>query len=385
MQNFKLTLASPVSTSFRCTKAANSLDIDVEKKAVHHFEVSADVKSDFSIGLVVGASGSGKTTFAKHVWGNECFDEILDPKKPVIEQFPEHYSYDECAAMLSGVGLTAVPCWIRPAYTLSNGQRARAECALQMAQTDRQMIVIDEWTSVVDRTVAKVMSHCIQKHARKTGKQIILLSCHYDVAEWLNPDWIIDCNKQEYVDRRLLRREFQRSEKLEFQIREVGRESWKYFSKYHYLSDRLAGGFQLFYGLFVNDDQVGFLAFSNYVPHRKGTKEKMKLHFNRLVIHPDFCGLGIGIKFLDAASEIVKSQGYEVMGKFSSAPVLNSLVSNKRWRCACVERKVKARSSGNMQRGKSGYSRADQAARGDSHGFRLDVKTYSFRYVGDKA
>jgi ABC-type glutathione transport system ATPase component len=165
MKNYELTLQSAVSDSFRCVKAANSLDIDAAKKSVHHFKVAADLDSPFNIGLVVGASGSGKTTLAKHIWGDHCFDEILDLTRPVIDQFPDQYSYDECAAMLAGVGLTSVPCWIRPAYTLSNGQRARAECALQMAQTDREFIVIDEWTSVVDRTVAKVMSHCVQKHA----------------------------------------------------------------------------------------------------------------------------------------------------------------------------------------------------------------------------
>ena len=42
MQNFKLTLSSPVATSFRATKAANSLDINSEKKSFHHFEVKAD-------------------------------------------------------------------------------------------------------------------------------------------------------------------------------------------------------------------------------------------------------------------------------------------------------------------------------------------------------
>ena len=233
MQNFKLTLASPVATSFRATKAANSLDIDAEKKSIHNFEVQADLTTPFNIGLIVGASGSGKTTLAKHIYGDKCFVELLDMAQPVIDQFPESMSYDECAAMLCGVGLTAVPCWIRPAFTLSNGQRARAECALQMARDDIEMIVMDEWTSVVDRTVAKVMSHCIQKHARKTNKKIVLMSCHYDVLEWLNPDWVIDANKQTYENRRLLCQSYQRSEQLEFGVYETNRSTWKYFSRYH--------------------------------------------------------------------------------------------------------------------------------------------------------
>ena len=382
MQNFELTLTSPVAKSFRATKAANSLDIDAEKKSIHHFKVQADITTPFNIGVIVGASGSGKTTLAKHIYGEEAFKEILNPSLPVIEQFPESLTYDECAAMLCGVGLTAVPCWIRPAYTLSNGQKARAECALQMAREDSNIIVIDEWTSVVDRTVAKVMSHCIQKHARKTGKTVLLLSCHYDVLDWLNPDWIIDANKQAYTNRRLLWQDFKRTEQLQFDIREADKSTWRYFSRYHYLNEKLAGGKQLFYGLWDGNNQIGFLAFTNYVPHRKDRLQKMQLHFNRLVIHPDYCGFGLGIHFLNKCSKLVADLNYEVCGKFSSAPVFNALKANKAWKMVDMKRQYKVQTGPKMGRGKSTYSRADQAARGDSHGFRLNVKTWSFKYVG---
>jgi energy-coupling factor transporter ATP-binding protein EcfA2 len=382
VQNFELTLTSPVAKSFRATKAANSLDIDAEKKSIHHFKVQADIKTPFNIGVIVGASGSGKTTLAKHIYGEEAFKEILNPSLPVIEQFPESLSYDECAAMLCGVGLTAVPCWIRPAYTLSNGQKARAECALQMAREDSNIIVIDEWTSVVDRTVAKVMSHCIQKHARKTGKTVVLLSCHYDVLDWLNPDWIIDANKQTYTNRRLLWQDFKRTEQLQFDIREADKSTWRYFSRYHYLNEKLAGGKQLFYGLWDGNNQIGFLAFTNYVPHRKDRLQKMQLHFNRLVIHPDYCGFGLGIHFLNKCSKLVADLNYEVCGKFSSAPVFNALKANKSWKMVDMKRQYKVQTGPKMGRGKSTYSKADQAARGDSHGFRLNVKTWSFKYVG---
>ena len=380
MQNFELTLASPVSKSFRAIKAANSLDIDAEKKSTHHFQVKADIQTPFSIGLIVGASGSGKTTLAKHIWGNDCFNEILNPQLPIIEQFPESMTYDQCAEMLCGVGLTSVPCWIRPAYTLSNGQKARAECALQMARDDG-IIVIDEWTSVVDRTVAKVMSHCIQKHARKTGKRIVLLSCHYDVVEWLNPDWVIDANKQTYTDRRSLWRDFQRTERLEFNVYETDRHTWRYFSRYHYLSERLAGGKQLFYGLWDGANQIGFLAFTNYVPHRAGTK--MQLHFNRLVIHPDYCGFGLGIHFLNKCAQLVQDKNYEVMGKFSSIPVYNALRRDPKWRLNDVSRKHKVIVGGSMQRGNAGFTRNRAINNGNNAGFRLDVKTWSFKYAND--
>ena len=199
MKEYKLKLECEASNSYRCQKAANSLDIDVGKKLTHVFNVNAELDEPYNVGVIVGASGSGKTTLAEMIWGD--LSRALNPKSPVIDQFPEFMDYNDCVKLLSGVGLTSVPCWIRPAETLSNGQKERAEIALQMARSDN-LVVIDEWTSVVDRTVAKVMSHSIQKWARAIKRRVVLLTCHYDVLDWLQPDWVIDCNKQEFIDNR---------------------------------------------------------------------------------------------------------------------------------------------------------------------------------------
>lgn len=365
MKKFEVMLQSSVSNSFRCQRAADSLDIDTKKKSIHHLKIEADIESDFCIGLIVGASGSGKTTLAKNIYGDNCFKSSMIQDLPIIDQLPKELSYDECAEILSGVGLTSVPCWIRPVYTLSNGQKARAEAALAIASSDSQ-IVIDEWTSVVDRTVAKVMSHCIQKSARKNGRKVILLSCHYDVIEWLDPDWIIDCNKQSFIDRRSLQPDDRkRRDRLKFEIKEVDRSTWKYFSKYHYLSDRLPGGYIITYGIFHNSDQIGFQCFANYVPRRG--KEPMILHSNRTVIHPDYAGLGIGIKLINETSLLVYKKGYRVMAKFSSVPIYKAMIKQKEWKLKDIKTQI-----GSMQGGKNMQRQ---------QGFRENVKTFSFEFL----
>lgn len=364
MKTYRVRLESPVATSFRCTRAANALDIDQKKKSVHALDVQADLDPPFNVGLIVGASGSGKTTLAEEMFGEGCFRTLLDELLPIIDQFPASMSYDECAATLNGVGLTQVPCWIRPAYTLSNGQRVRAECALQIANTNTDdIIAIDEWTSVVDRTVAKVMSYCIAKHARRTNARIVLCSCHYDVVEWLNPDWIIDCNSGEYVERRHLQRDFKRTETLDFAIAECDRSTWRGFSRYHYLSDRLPGGFIKTYGLFHDGDQVGFQCFANYVPHRAGTQ--MVVHSNRTVIHPDYAGFGLGIKVINETSAIMAQEGFDVRAKFSSLPVYKAMNRQPCWIHQETKRAHKVVLGGNMAR---------------DAGFRVDVTTYAFAF-----
>lgn len=360
MQTYELTLKSPVSKSFRCQKAADSLDIDTEKKSIHHFKINADIKTDFNIGLIVGASGSGKTSLAKHIFGEKIFESPLKEDLPIIEQLPEHMDYESCVQALSGMGLTSVPCWIRPVYTLSNGQKARADAALMIA-LNKEVSVIDEWTSVVDRTSAKVMSHCVQKHARKSNSKIILLSCHYDVIEWLNPDWIIDCNKQTYQNRRSLRKTFTRSEKLNFQVRECSTRTWKTFSKYHYLSKNLPGGNVHAFGLFCDQNQIGFGCYANYVP-----RFPKMVHSNRVVIHPDYVGFGLGIKFVNITAQIMKEKGYDVRAKFSSVPMYKARIKDPKWKLLIIERQLKKR-----------ITEIESTKRQ-----RVKVKTYSFKYIG---
>jgi ABC-type ATPase with predicted acetyltransferase domain len=94
------------------------------------------------------------------------------------------------------MGLSSVPSWLRPYSQLSNGEQYRASLAYKVSKArDGDMILIDEYTSVVDRTVAKAMSYSLQKYIRRTGKKIILASCHFDILEWLMPDWIINLQK----------------------------------------------------------------------------------------------------------------------------------------------------------------------------------------------
>lgn len=373
MMNFPKTidvkLQSEIFSNFRCQVAANSLDIDVNKKSIHHLHIdNVNIPNEWNIGLVYGASGSGKTTAIKKLFGDDIFKTILNEDLPIINQLPAEMPYDECVELLNGIGLNSVPCWIRPVKTLSNGQKARAEAVLLMSQ-DTDIVFIDEWTSVVDRTVAKAMSICINKFAKKHNKKIVLLSCHYDIIEWLKPDWLIDCNKQEFTLPKSDSFFFHEREKLTFDIREIGRESWKYFSKYHYLSDKLPGGKLYLYGLYHGENQIGFQCFANYVPQRANTK--VIYHSNRTIVHPDYNGMGLGIKLINESTKLLLNKiDCRVMAKFSSMPVFKAMKKQKCWRYVGEERIMgKQRVGGNMDR-KTGFREKG-------------VRTFNFIYVGN--
>lgn len=381
MQNIVVNLECEMGSSFRCQKAADSVNLDPTTKSSHRLEVPVDL-SDFTVGLILGASGSGKTTLAKKLFGEDFTVCAIDGEKPIIDQFDKSLSYEECVNCLTGMGLTSIPCWLRPAKTLSNGQRARAEAALMLSRSSDDITVIDEWTSVVDRTVAKVMSHTIQKEARKSGKKIILMSCHYDVIEWLNPDFIVDCNKQEFVDRKRKGEveSFKRQDTLRLDVRECDKRTWQYFSKYHYLSHNLAPDTKHTYGVFEGKNQIGFCAFTRYA-----FKNPKMLHSNRVVIHPDYVGLGLGIKMVDLAAAELSSRGYEIRAKFTSVAMLKARIKNKNWQLLKVEEVTsKTQNAVGMNIKSEGVVQDTKRTKKRNEAKLYYVKYYTFRFSHDR-
>jgi len=362
MRNYHLKLEAKANDKdYYIKRAANSVDLDIQKKLTHEVSIDGNLESDYNIGLIIGNSGSGKTTFAESIFKKEIFKSNVKADKSIIEQFNDDMEYNERAKALSSIGLNSIPCWIKPFGILSNGEKTRAEIALRLSKND--IIGIDEFTSVVDRDIAKIMSHSIQKFVRKNNKRIICLSPHRDIVEWLNPDWIIDMNDQKFIDRRLLHKNYQRKEQLKFDIREVGRETWKHFSKYHYLSDRLCGGKNYLYGLFLKDKQIGFVAFSNYVPHN----QKL-LHSNRIVVLPEYTGFGLGLRMADLCSENLKTKGFEIWIKMSNISTVKSCLSSDKWK---------------LKRISSNFEKGQIKSKMNKYGRRNFVKTYSFKFMGN--
>jgi len=398
-KKIEIKLQSDVFKNFRCQMAANSLDIDAEKKSIHQLTINnINIPEDWNIGLIYGSSGSGKTTLVKTLFGEKTFDIEINEDEPILNQMPSDLTYEECANLLSGIGLNSVPCWIRPVKTLSNGQRARAEAVLLMCRALKgEIVFIDEWTSVVDRTVAKAMSLCLSKFAKRNNKKIILLSCHYDIIEWLLPDWMIDCNKQEFILPKAEDFFFERRDELQFDIKEIDKSTWKYFSKYHYLSDKLPAGRIYLYGIFHGDNQIGFQCFANYTPKAKG--QPWQFHFNRTVIHPDYNGLGLGIKLINETSRLLldklpteglsnSQDGFKIMGKFSSIPVFKAMSKQKCWKFLGEKRTMGALKGG----AKFGRAEADKKkasngsySGGSTSGFRqYGIKTFHFEFKYNK-
>ena len=158
--------------------------------------INLDELTTFSwnIGLICGNSGSGKSTVLNSI-GSQSIP-TYDMDKAIISQFP-HMEESEVCDLLSSVGLSSVPVWMHKPNELSNGEKARLDiCWILANAKEGETILIDEFSSVINRDCAKSLSFALQRYARKKNLIIILASCHFDIIEWLNPDWIFNLNKQ---------------------------------------------------------------------------------------------------------------------------------------------------------------------------------------------
>ena len=181
---------------------------------------------EFGIGLIVGPSGSGKSTLLNGF--GEGKTPLWDSNKAIVSHFD---SAHEAQERLSAVGLNSVPAWFRPYHVLSTGEKYRAD----LARTIGQGAVIDEFTSVVDRSVARSCASALSRYIKGSGfNSVVFASCHYDIIDWLQPDWVFDTMTEQFVRRGLLCRP-----KIEIQLVPCGAEAWSTFSKHHYLSGNL--------------------------------------------------------------------------------------------------------------------------------------------------
>ena len=191
MPSFDIVRKHKPEPSFRVESVVGKFDLQTTE-IEERFSGDIDTDFDWSVGLIVGASGTGKTTIAKQLFPKAYMPKLKFGKSAIIEDMPKGCSMDQITRMFNSVGFSSPPSWLKPHGVLSNGEKMRAELARLLLE-DKQLVVFDEFTSVVDRNVAKVGSFAVQKAVRKVPeKQFIAVTCHYDVEDWLLPDWVFN-------------------------------------------------------------------------------------------------------------------------------------------------------------------------------------------------
>jgi GNAT superfamily N-acetyltransferase len=312
------------------------------------------------IGLIVGPSGCGKSTLARELFPDalgERFDWPAD--RSIVDAFPAAMGIRDLTGLLSSVGFSSPPSWLRPFRCLSTGEQFRATIARALAESP-ELTVVDEFTSVVDRTVAQFGSAAIARTIRRTNRRFVAVSCHFDVIDWLQPDWTYDPSTDSFAWRSLRRRP-----EVRLEISRADPSEWRLFRHHHYLSGELNRRARCFSAR-VAGRPAAFAAVLIH-PDRYGGFWRE----HRVVCLPDFQGVGIG----NALSEFVASMFVATRKRYMSITshpgMIRHRVRSPRWimyRAPSLGRK-------NDGRIRSGLDRTASLGR----------RTAGFRYVGAAA
>lgn len=264
---------------------------NVDSGADFHLEAELPIDDDkWQIGVIVGPSGSGKTSIGQQMWPGVKPYAPKWPDAAIIDAVAPNSSINDVTAALSQVGLGTVPSWLRPYRVLSNGERFRADLARLLCEAPKRAVV-DEFSSVVDRQIAQIGAAAFAKGWRRTDGQVVLLSCHYDILDWVNPDWVYDTASGEFT--RGLER---RKPTFNLEIYQTNWQFWPAFEKHHYLKLPHMIAATNYVGV-VNGQLVAHMAVST----RPGLVEARAC---RLVIMPEWQGAGVGMKFLNAVCDM---------------------------------------------------------------------------------
>lgn len=284
----------PVFDSFRVRQVAGMFDLALPHKCTERFVGAVpDESEDWQIGVIVGPSGTGKSTIARHAFGDRLYTAAAWPAdRAVIDSFGD-LPIKEITGALTSVGFSSPPGWIKPYAVLSNGEQFRCDLAKALLRQDMMLTVYDEFTSVVDRTVAKVASAAVAKAIRsgRIRKRFVAVTCHYDIVRWLEPDWVLDMAGPILIRGRL------RRPGIRLEIERGDSSYWPLFRRHHYLSGELHRSAACFIGRV--EDRIA--TFTAVLPFPHATRPGWREH--RTVCLPDFQGVGLG----NAASEFVAS------------------------------------------------------------------------------
>ena len=153
-----VTVESEIQKTFRVKQVEGVFDVALEDKVRHSWNVDLPVEDRaWNIGLIVGASGSGKSVIARKLFGDSYHQPSEWPKdRAIVDGFGD-YDIHQITEILSLVGFSSPPDWVKPYRVQSTGQKFRADIARAILTQDG-LVVFDEFTSVVDRTVAQFAS-----------------------------------------------------------------------------------------------------------------------------------------------------------------------------------------------------------------------------------
>ncbi|MGI9428346.1 MAG: GNAT family N-acetyltransferase [Bythopirellula sp.] len=352
MPSVDVVVECPVFDSFRVQQVAGMFDVPIGEKATERFEVELpEDDQPWQVGLIVGPSGSGKSTIAKEFYSAALTQKSSWPRDRAVVDCFDGLSVRHVIELFTAVGFGSAPAWIKPYHVLSCGQQFRCDLARALSQADFglrkaagnaaesarnpsqahpadfPLVVFDEFTSVVDRQVAKATSTAIAKGIRAGTLpcRFIAVTCHYDVAPWLEADWVLDMATGA-LQRRCLRRP-----PIQLEIHRCRRTAWQLFAKHHYLTTSLPRGARCYLATWAGEP----VTFCATLPLMM---KKNHRRFGRIVTLPDYQGMGIGMRVVAAVAALHRSEGHRINVTSSHPALIHHCRRSPYWKAVGVKK-----------------------------------------------
>jgi GNAT superfamily N-acetyltransferase len=322
-------LETPIAATPRVLQVRGMFDLPPDAGARIEWDVQLPLEErPWLLGLIVGPSGCGKSTIARHLWPEavRTMESLTwDAGRAILDDFPAGLPIRDVVALLSSVGFSSPPAWLRPFAVLSTGQKFRAALARLIAEArvnpPSQPIVFDEYTSVVDRTVAQVGSAAAARALRTHDIRFVAVTCHEDVEPWLNPDWVYRPAERHFAWRLLQRRPAVGVEVFRCQA-----TAWQLFAPHHYLSAALNRSAACFLAIW-HDQPVAFSAWLPFVG--RGPRARRE---HRTVTLPDFQGIGIGNALSAAIAAMWRGLGFRAVSTTTHPAMIRARLRSPLWR-----------------------------------------------------
>ena len=202
MPSFNILREVTAPDSFRVNALLSKFDLQ-SSHVKEEFRGEIPIEGeDWNIGIIYGRSGTGKSTIAKELFPNGYIRGFGYKSKNILDDMPESCSTTEIFRIFNSVGFSSPPSWLKPFSCLSTGEKMRVDLARAILE-QKDFIVFDEFTSVVNREIARVGSAAIAKAIRRMNKRFIAVSCHEDIIPWLEPDWTFCTNTMTFEKKTL--------------------------------------------------------------------------------------------------------------------------------------------------------------------------------------
>jgi GNAT superfamily N-acetyltransferase len=281
------------------------------------------VRSAWNVGLIVGPSGSGKTTVARALWPDAFGAELDWPEdRSVLDAFDPSMSVKDVVGLLNAVGFGSPPSWLRPFHVLSTGEQFRATLARLLAtdaDPDRHGrvhvagLIGGSLRSARTRSRRPCAAPASASSPSRPTKTCCLAATRLGLPAGLQ---------------RLRVEASSTPPRARFDVAGCERDVWRALSPSSLSERRPARRGSLLRAVDYEDEPVAFCAVYKF-PHPK-VKNIMTIH--RIVVLPDWQGIGLGGGSASQSARRQKAYGYRTRITLAHPTLIRSMAASDLWK-----------------------------------------------------